>query len=48
MLETQLKDNVKARYVNGDRNNTFYTKGKIKISSQMEFYKFLGEAKLKV
>ncbi|MBN2729198.1 MAG: polyphosphate kinase 1 [Bacteroidales bacterium] len=48
MLETQLKDNVKARYVNGDRNNTYYTKGKIKISSQMEFYKFLGEAKLKV
>lgn len=48
MLETQLKDNVKARYVNGDKNNMFYTKGKTKISSQVEFYKFLGEAKLKV
>ncbi|PLW92688.1 MAG: polyphosphate kinase 1 [Marinilabiliales bacterium] len=48
MLLIQLKDNVKSRYVNGEKNNKFYTKGKRKVSSQIEFYKYLQENKLHI
>lgn len=48
MLEIQLTDNVKARYVNGEKNNMFYTKGRRKVNSQVEFYNYLRENKLNV
>jgi len=48
MLDIQLKDNVKARYVNGKRNNMFKHYGTKKINSQYEYYRYLLKTDLKV
>ena len=41
ILYTHLKDNVKARYVNGDKNNMFVKDDKDAFKSQIEVYKLI-------
>lgn len=46
MLDIQLNDNVKARYVNGRQNNQFVSNHKKRFSSQDEIYRLISTAKL--
>ena len=48
ILQIQLNDNVKARWLNNDLSNDYVSsKGKKKIRSQVETYQFLSKKILK-
>lgn len=43
LMDLQLADNTKARWVNGNKNNQYVSSDNIAVNAQMDFYNFLKE-----